>query len=273
MQWIFIIQMERLFPNKVYNLYPVNKSLLFATECPLPRYKNKSHLISTCYECYPSPDHTLARRLLYCRPNKPIDSKSNKKGDVCMKTTHTTRTIIIAAVVLLAGATFAFAHGGWGNDGYGYGGRMGGYGGYMMGPGYGGRMMGPGYGGHMMGPGYRGDRMGPGWGRGNGRGYGYGNLTDEQRAKIDSAREKFFDETRTLRRELDEKGFELRQELNRENPDAKKAAELQKQLSKLQADFDQKAVQHRLEMRKLLPEAFQGRGYYGRGGYCWQDRD
>ena len=188
-----------------------------------------------------------------------------------MKTTHITRTVVIAAVVLLAGATFAFAHGGWGDDGYGYGGRMGGYGGYMMGPGYGGHMMGPGYGGYMMGPGYRGYRMGPGWGRGYGR--GYGNLSDEQQAKIDAAQNKFLDETRTLRRDLDQKGDELRREMDRENPDAKKVAEIQKQISKLQAEFDQKAVQHRLEMRKLLPEDFQGRGYYGRGGYCWQDRD
>jgi Spy/CpxP family protein refolding chaperone len=172
-----------------------------------------------------------------------------------MKTTHTTKTIVIAAVVLMAGATFAFAHGGWGNNGYGNNG-------HMMGPGYSGHMMGPGYGGHMMGP-------------GGGRGYHRGDsgLSDEARAKIDAARDKFYDETRSLRRDIDDKAYDLNKEMDKENPDANKVAELQKQLSKLETEFDQKAVQHRLEMRKLLPEDAQGsgRGYYGRGGNCWQD--
>jgi Spy/CpxP family protein refolding chaperone len=179
-----------------------------------------------------------------------------------MKNPRTTTTVIIAAIVLLVGTTLAFAHGGWGNDDYGYGG-------HMMGPGYGGYMMGPGYGGHMMGPGYGGYMMGPGWGHGNGP--AYPNLTDEQRAKIDAAQDKFYDETRTLRRDIDDKAYELRKEISNENPDANKVAQLQKQLSKLRDEFDLKAVQHRLEMRKLLPEGFQGGGYnYGPGGNCWQ---
>jgi Spy/CpxP family protein refolding chaperone len=174
-----------------------------------------------------------------------------------MKATRNTKSIVIAAVVLIAGATFAFAHGGWGNDDYGYGGRM-------MGPGYGGNyMMGPGYGGNYM--------MGPGWGRGYH--HGYGNLSDEDRAKIDAARDKFYDETRSLRRDIDDKAYDLNKEMDKDTPDANKVAELQKQLSKLQSEFDQKRVQHRLEMRKLLPENYQGseRGYYGRGGNCWQN--
>ena len=170
-----------------------------------------------------------------------------------MKTTRTTKSIVAAAVVLIAGATFAFAHGGWDNDDYGYGGHM---------RGYRGGMMGPGYGGHKMGPGWE-------------RGYGPGNskLSDEQVAKIDAARDKFYDETRSLRRDIDDKAYDLRREMNKENPDAGKVADIQKQLSKLESEFDQKAVQHRLEMRKLMPDEFQGqgRGFYGRGGYCWQD--
>jgi Spy/CpxP family protein refolding chaperone len=164
-----------------------------------------------------------------------------------MKATRNTKSIVIAAVVLIAGATFAFAHGGWGNDDYGYGGRM----------------MGPGYGGNYM--------MGPGWGRGYH--HGYGNLSDEDRAKIDAARDKFYDETRSLRRDIDDKAYDLNKEMDKDTPDANKVAELQKQLSKLRGEFDQKRVQHRLEMRKLLPENYQGseRGYYGRGGNCWQN--
>lgn len=169
-----------------------------------------------------------------------------------MKTTRTTKTIVIAAVLLIAGTTFAFARGGWNDDGYGYGRHMGDYGGGMMGPGYAGH--------HMMGP---------------GRGFapGNNNLTDEEVAKIDAAREKFFDETRSLKRDIDDKAYDLRKALNSENPDANKVAGLQKELSKLQADFDLKAVQHRLEMRKILPEKkLQGRGMgVGRGGYCWRN--
>jgi len=39
----------------------------------------------------------------------------------------------------------------------------------------------------------------------------------------------------------------------------------------LQGEFDQKTVRHQLEIRKLLPENFAGRGYSRRfGGSCWQ---
>lgn len=61
-------------------------------------------------------------------------------------------------------------------------------------------------------------------------------------------------------------------------PDAGKASQLQKEISGLQSQFDQKRIEHTVEMRKLNPNA--GRGYmYGnrmmggksyRGGYCWQ---
>lgn len=175
-----------------------------------------------------------------------------------MKTTNTTKSIVIAAVVLIAGATLAFAHGGgWGSGDYGYGG-------HMMGPGYGGNyMMGPGYGGRHM--------MGPGWGRGDYR--GNDDISNETRAKIDTARDKFYDETRTLRRDIDDKAYALNKEMDKDNPDSAKVSELQKQLSKLQSEYDQKSVQFRLEMRKLLPDDYDGpaRGYYGRGGYCWQN--
>jgi Spy/CpxP family protein refolding chaperone len=94
------------------------------------------------------------------------------------------------------------------------------------------------------------------------------NLTDEQRAKIDAAREKFFDETRSLRRDIDDQAYALRKEMTSDNPDSGKVAQLQKQLSKLEAEFDQKKVQHQLEMRKLWPEKFKDHAW-GRG---WGNR-
>ena len=145
-----------------------------------------------------------------------------------------------------------------------------GYGGHMMGYGMGRGMMGygPGYG---MGPGMMG--YGPGY-WGEGRGYA-ANLTEEQQAKLDDAREKFLEETDVLREQIQEKRFALGNEMRKENPDSGKVINLQKEISKLEGQIDQKAVQHQLEVRKLLPENARsgyGRGYgrgYG-GGYCWQ---
>jgi len=172
-----------------------------------------------------------------------------------MKSTLARKSVIITAVVLLIGSAAAFAHGGWG----------GGYGGHMMGP----------YGRHMMDWDDEGPAMGPGYGPGYGpgmRGYGRGAaLSEEDAAKLAEVRDKFFAETETLRNQIGEKRFALRNEMVKENPDANKAAELQKELSALETEFDQKALAHRLEVRKLLPEKAFGRGY-GRGaggGYCW----
>lgn len=166
-----------------------------------------------------------------------------------MKSKLTPKTLIISAVLLLAGAAVVFAHGGYGR---------GGYGGHMMG-------YGPGYG---MGPGMMGN--GPGH-RGEGRGYG-ADLTEEQQAKLDDAREKFFTETEDLRDRIQEKRFALGSEMRKETPDSGKVVDLQKEISKLEGQFDQKAIQHQLEVRKMLPEKARrdyGRGYGG-GGYCWR---
>jgi zinc resistance-associated protein len=170
-----------------------------------------------------------------------------------MKTTRTTQSMIIAALFLIAGAGVAFAHGGWGGDDCGCRRHRGGA---MMGPGCQGRMTGPGQGNAMMGP-------------GQGRGFHgkHANLSDEDRAKIDAAREKFFDETRSLRRDMDDQAYALHKEMNRDDPDSGKVVQLQKQLSKLQAEFDQKRVQHRLEMRKLWPEKFRKRDWGCGCGY------
>ena len=179
-----------------------------------------------------------------------------------MNTKLVKKTLVISSIVLIAGAAVAFAHGG------GYGRHFGGYGGHMMGYG-GGRMMDDGPG-HMM-----------GWGggphmRGYGMGGGYGaGLSEEDTARIDAARERFFEQTASLRGQMDEKRLALSNEMVKDEPDSAKAAELQNELSKLESEFDQKALAHRLEMRKLLPEKARGQGFgYGRGngygGACWQ---
>mgnify|MGYP006287144231 FL=1 len=175
--------------------------------------------------------------------------------------TKGTRTILITTLILvLVGAGVALAQGGWG-----YGGHMRGYGGGHM-KGYdcprGGHGPHMGYGGGMRGYG------GPGYGS------GYGDLSKEDYDKLEAARDKFFDETRELRREMDDKRYAMQQEMAKENPDRDKVKALQGDLSKLRSEFDEKRLEHRLEMREIVPESARGgrgyaRNYRGGGGYCW----
>lgn len=136
-----------------------------------------------------------------------------------------------------------------------------------------------------MGYGHRGwGHHGPGWhhqgwgGSGYG-GYMMGNLNEKDLKALEDERRAFFEETETLRQNLYAKDLELRSELAKENPDVKKASRLQSEISQLQAQLDQKHVEHRIKMRKINPYA--GRGYMGGrggmgygpqygGGRCWQ---
>jgi len=112
-----------------------------------------------------------------------------------------------------------------------------------------------------------------GWGRGGGgdcpaAGGGYGpgrgsDLTDEVLGAVHKERNVFFEQTRDLRDNLYQKGLELRAEMAKQNPDAKKAAELQKEVSGLQGELDQKVLDQRLKMQKENPKLY-GRGF-GRG--------
>ena len=105
-----------------------------------------------------------------------------------------------------------------------------------------------------------------------------GRMTQEEYDQLEQKREEFFRGTQSIRDNLYEKGLELENELAKPEPDAGKASQLQKEISGLQSQFDQKRIEHTVEMRKLNPNA--GRGYmYGnrmmggksyRGGYCWQ---
>ena len=159
--------------------------------------------------------------------------------------------MVLAIVAVLAVAVTSFA--GWGRGSMGYG--------YHMGPGYG---MHRGWGG---GPGYQSD------------------LSEEDIAKLDKERQAFFEETSDLRENLYQKELELRSELAKPEPDAKKAAGIQKEISNLESQLDQKRLDQRIKMRKDFPRfGFRGDGYgprgrgmgrgmYGGGGYgpgsCW----
>ena len=94
------------------------------------------------------------------------------------------------------------------------------------------------------------------------RGPGYmGNLSDDEIKTLQKERNAFFEATQDLRQEIYQKNLELKSELAKKDPDAKKAATLQKEISKLEADFDQKRLDHQIKMRKINPKV--GRGFMG----------
>ena len=114
-------------------------------------------------------------------------------------------------------------------------------------------------------------------GSGYGRGYGnrgfMGNLSEEEIAKLNEERNAFSKATQDLRQNIYQKRLELNSELAKKNPDPKKAGALQKELSGLKGQLDQKRTQHRIRMNKINPELGQmgpgfghkGRGFHGRG--------
>ncbi len=98
-----------------------------------------------------------------------------------------------------------------------------------------------------------------GMGKGNyGKGAGpcnYSQLSQEEYQQVQKQREAFFKETEGLRSEIFEKKQALRNELAKESPDTAKASKLQKELSGLQARFDQKRISHVVELKKINPNA------------------
>ncbi len=183
-----------------------------------------------------------------------LETNSNNGGNK-MNFSKTGKIFMVLAIVAVLGiAVTSFA--GWGRGHWGYGDHMG-----------------PGYGMHR------------GWGDGP-RGYGgsgyQSDLSDEDIAKLDKERQAFFEATSDLREKLYQKELELRSELAKPEPDAKKTAGLQKEISNLESQFDQKRLDHRIRMRKDFPRIGyrghggmgMGRGMYGGGGgygpgNCW----
>lgn len=159
--------------------------------------------------------------------------------------------LTIGAVIAIAATSFA----GWGGGRWGHG--------YHMRPGYGMHH------GWTGGPGFYGA---PGYPSG---------LSDEDLARLEQERRGFFDATADLREKLYQKELELRSELAKPEPDSQKAAGLQKDISGLESELDQKRLEHRIRMQKDFPRfgyrgygpRGMGRGMYG-GGYgpggCWR---
>ena len=112
---------------------------------------------------------------------------------------------------------------------------------------------------------------------GRGMGYGHrggysgytGDLSEDDIKTLNKERQAFFEATRDLRQDVYRKELELQTELAQKNPDAKKAATLQEDISKLGSEFDQKRLDHMMNMRKIVPEA----GMMGPGMMSGDDGD
>ncbi len=98
-------------------------------------------------------------------------------------------------------------------------------------------------------------------------GYGYnghhgymGNLSEDEITKLDDERKAFYKATQDLRQKIYEKELEMENLFADRDPDPKRTASLQKELSELHSQFDQERIEHMTRIRKFSPDA-------GRG--CW----
>lgn len=133
-----------------------------------------------------------------------------------------------------------------------------------------------------MGSGYMGSgNWGPGvhrqGGYGCGPGCGYhGNLSTDELARLDQERTEYFKATEDIRQKLYAKELELRGELAKDNPDSGHASKLQREISGLRNELDQKSLDYELKASQAVPNYRRGHGGYGSmmghgprgGGYC-----
>ncbi len=120
--------------------------------------------------------------------------------------------------------------------------------------------MGPGMGGGMMG-------YGPGYGYGPAT-WGAGlNLSPDQTQKLDTLHSNFLKETLPLRNQMIIAQMDLRALWVQPNPDQAQILAKQKQINSLREQVQEKALQYRLEARKVLtPEQQAQLGPHGLAG-------
>ncbi len=112
-----------------------------------------------------------------------------------------------------------------------------------------------------------GDAGGPGQYHGACMGYGSNKQLDSETVKkLNAEREKFYNGTGDVRKKLFQKDLELRSELAKDTPDAKKAESIQKEISDLESVFARKRIAHMIEMKKINPDFRPGHGGKGRRG-------
>ena len=108
---------------------------------------------------------------------------------------------------------------------------------------------------------------GRGWGMGGGYCWqndrNFRDFSPAQRGLSEQQDQEFYEETADLRNEIWVKEGELKSLLSNSNPDRERVRTLQKEISDLYAEMDQKRLNYQLETRKNLSEYRYGRGYGG----------
>jgi len=88
-----------------------------------------------------------------------------------------------------------------------------------------------------------------------GHGGKFANFTPEQAGKLFDLRQKFLDDTSSLRKDMVVKRAELRALWRAENPDEKQILAKLKEINAIQAKLQEKVVPFRIEVKKILPKA------------------
>lgn len=105
-------------------------------------------------------------------------------------------------------------------------------------------------------------------GRGWNRSSPWTDITQEQAEKLQSEKEKFYNDTKELRQSIYEKEMSLLSELVKRSPDEKILLEKQKTISDEKAKLEEARIKHILRMKEIAPDSHAG--YWGmyRGKGC-----
>lgn len=98
------------------------------------------------------------------------------------------------------------------------------------------------------------------WARPWGCGPGAMNLTTEQAGQLFDLKQKFMNDTASLRKEMMLKRTELAALWRADNPDEKQILAKQKELNALREQMQQKSVAFKMQARKICPQGPMGKG-------------
>ncbi len=99
-----------------------------------------------------------------------------------------------------------------------------------------------------------------------GAAYGYpSDLSPEQQEKIQAQEQRFYEDTIELRRELYQKRLELQGLWVDPKSDPETIKAKQREITGIRQKLEEKALEHRLAMREVLPEGYFGNGPMGSG--------
>lgn len=102
-----------------------------------------------------------------------------------------------------------------------------------------------------------------GWHHGSGMGMGQGmgnrcpamqNLSAEDMEKVNAERTAFWNALEPIRTQIREKHFALRTEMSKTPADSEKISALEKEITELRSQMDEKRVQFQANLKKISPE-------------------